>query len=178
MTAEMDIDRVRDMDDAERARYDAQVRERVIRFKELRPDWTAYREAALPAHVRALYGYVGSVAAESEDYRASVQRGENYCFTIVRADPGKGAPLHAHTAEETFMPLTGRWAVYWGPPTHPDGGEQVFLEQWDAVTIPAPVMRGFWNASEDAAFLLAIQGGGSPPPPVYHPSVLEQLGGS
>jgi hypothetical protein len=172
MTTEMDIDRVRDMDDAERAGYDAQVRANVIRFGELRPDWTAYREAALPAYLRALYGYVGSVAAESEDYRASVQRGENFCFTIVRADPGKGAPLPAHTAEEDFMPLTGRWAIYWGPP---EQREQVFLEQWDAVTIPAPVMRGFWNASDDAAFLLAIQGGGSPPPPVYHPSVIEQL---
>ena len=173
MTDEMDIERVRAMHAAERATYDAQVHERVIRFNELRPDWTAYREAALPAHVRALYGYVGSVAAESADYRSSVLAGENFCFTIVRADPGKGAPLHAHTAEEVFMPLTGRWAIYWGE----DGGHRLFLEQWDAVSIPAPVMRGFWNASPDAACLLAIQGGGAPPPPVYHPSVLEQLDG-
>lgn len=172
MATEMDIDRVRNMDAAERARYDAQVHDRVIRFGELRPDWTAYREASLPAHVRALYGFVGSVAAESEDYRASVHAGENFCFTIVRADPGKGAPPHAHTTEEVFMPLTGRWAIYWGE----DGEHRVFLERWDAVTIPAPVMRGFWNASEEAAFLLAIQGGGAPPPPVYHPAVLEQLG--
>jgi hypothetical protein len=63
------------------------------------------------------------------------------------------------------MPLTGRWAIYWGE----DGSRWVYLERWDAVSIPAPVMRGFWNASEEAAHLLAIQGSGSPPPPIYQP---------
>ena len=65
MAIGMDIDRVRNMDPRERAEYDAQVEERVVRFKELRPEWMAYRESALPAHERALYGYVGSVAAEN-----------------------------------------------------------------------------------------------------------------
>jgi mannose-6-phosphate isomerase-like protein (cupin superfamily) len=171
MAVEMDIERVRDMEPRERAEYDAQVEERVIRFGELRPEWMAYREAALPAHERALYGYVGSVAAENPAFRSSVLDGENFCFTIVRADPGKGAPLHAHTTEEVFMPLTGRWAIYWGE----DGSRWVYLERWDAVSIPAPVMRGFWNASEEAAHLLAIQGSGSPPPPIYHPAVLEEV---
>ena len=171
MAIEMDIDRVRNMDPRERAEYDAQVEERVVRFKQLRPEWMAYRESALPAHERALYGYVGTVAAENPAFRSSVREGENFSFTIVRADPGKGAPLHAHTTEEVFMPLTGRWAIYWGE----SASHQVFLEQWDAVSIPAPVMRGFWNASDDAAHLLAIQGSGSPPAPIYHSSVLDQI---
>jgi hypothetical protein len=36
-------------------------------------------------------------------------------------------------------------------------------------------MRGFRNAGEEPAFLLAIVGGANPPPPLYHPKVDEEV---
>ena len=92
MAVEMDVERVRDMEPRKRAEYDAQVEERVIRFRELRPEWMAYREAALPAHERALYGYVGSVAAENPAFRSSVLDGENFCFTSCAPTPARARP--------------------------------------------------------------------------------------
>jgi quercetin dioxygenase-like cupin family protein len=171
MTAQLDADVVRDMSDEERATYDAQMESRVIRFHKVRPEWAPYREAALPAYQRALSPFIGTVGAENPAYRAQLPEGENFAFAIVFADPGRGAPLHAHTTEEVFMPLTGRWGVYWGV----EGQHSLILEKWDAVSIPAPVMRGFWNASDHPAHILTIQGGGTQLFPIYAPSVEQEI---
>ncbi len=53
------------------------------------------------------------------------------------------------------MALSGRWAVYWG-----DHGEnEILLDQWDTISVPPGVMRGFRNAGSEDAYLLAILGG-------------------
>ena len=162
---------VKEMSSSERTTYDEQVPHRVIRFGETRPQWAAYREALLPAYQRALFGYIGTSATENPGFADAHLAGENFGVTIILAEPGRGAALHAHTTEEMFLPLSGRWCVYWGE----EGQHRTFLEQWDAISLPAPVMRGFWNAGDAPAHLLAVLGGGSPPPPVYAASVLAEL---
>ena len=104
---------------------------------------------------------------------SAVARGDNFSFGIVVAGPGRGAPLHAHTTEEVFVALSGTWQIYWG---EPDNQQVLTLEPYDAITVPAPVMRGFRNAGRADGFLMALLGGGTPPPPIYHPTVLEQIG--
>ena len=56
------------------------------------------------------------------------------------------------------MPLSGRWAIFWGP----KGGREVILEQYDVISVPTRVMRGFRNAGEQTALLLAVVGGHDP----------------
>ena len=171
MTVEMDAEEIRRMSNEERAGYDAQVEGRVMRFKDLRPNWFAFEEAKIPGNERALFRYIGTGASDSPAFRAPLPEGENFSFAIVVAAPGKGAPLHAHTTEEVFVALTGRWGIFWGN----EGEHEVILEQWDAVSVPAPCMRGFRNAGTEDAYLLAIVGGGAPPPPIYHEMVLRQV---
>jgi mannose-6-phosphate isomerase-like protein (cupin superfamily) len=177
MTAQMDFEQVKNMSPEERARYDAQVEGRIIRFEHVRPNWLLSPNCLLPGHERANFVYIGEGSYlnwptdGSTSHTAPVVPGENYSMTILLCAPGKGAPLHAHTTEETFLVLNGRWAVYWGN----DGSREVILNQWDAISFPGPVMRAFRNVGTDDAYLLSIIGGGSPPPPIPHPRVTEDL---
>ena len=56
------------------------------------------------------------------------------------------------------MPLSGRWAIFWGP----KGEREVILEQYDVISVPIHVMRGFRNAGKETALLLAVVGGHEP----------------
>ena len=172
VTVEFDAEEVRRMSPAERATYAEEVGRTLMRFGAIPPNWGAYGEASLPGHERALFHYVGNSASPVGADFAPVPRGDNFSFAIVLAGPGKGAPLHAHTTEEVFLALSGRWGIYWG---EPDNRQEVLLDRWDAISVPAPVMRGFRNAGTEDAYLLALLGGGTQPPPIYHQSVLERM---
>jgi hypothetical protein len=172
MTVELSADAIRGMTSEERARYAAEIGKRLVRFRETAPNWEAFSEARLPGNERGFYQYIGTGASDDPRARAPIPHGENFSFGIVVAGPGRGAPLHAHTTEEVFIPLTCSWSIYWGEPGEQ---EQCILEPWDAVSVPAPVMRGFRNVGTGDAFLLALLGGAAPPPPVYHESVTERL---
>ena len=67
------------------------------------------------------------------------------------------------------MPLTGRWGVYWGD----DGENEVILEQWDVISVPPGVMRGFRNLGSEDSFLLAILGGSDAGHVTWSPKVIE-----
>jgi mannose-6-phosphate isomerase-like protein (cupin superfamily) len=71
---------------------------------------------------------------------------------VVEAEPGCGAALHAHTTEEVFMPLQSEWDVYWGLDESGVPQEEVRLGPRDAISVPAPVMRGFKNVGNVTVF--------------------------
>ena len=82
---------------------------------------------------------------------------------LATAAPGKGAPLHHHECEEIFVALKGNWTIYFG-----DRGEhEVLLHEWDAISIPADVYRGFRNAGKPDGMLMAILAAGKTDLPVY-----------
>ena len=68
--------------------------------------------------------------------------------------------------EEMFIPLEGRWAVFWLDAR----GEycQAILGPWDACWVPPGVQRGFRNAGREWGKLHVIQGQPGAPPPEYH----------
>jgi mannose-6-phosphate isomerase-like protein (cupin superfamily) len=172
MVVELAAETVEQMSAEERAQYDAQVYDRVIRFASVRPNWDLSPNCRLPGHERANFVYIGAGAyLDRETAPNAVVTGENYSLVILLCAPGKGAPLHAHTTEETFMALSGRWAVYWGE----DAEHEETLEQWDAISFPGPVMRGFRNAGTSDAYLLSVIGGGAPAPPINHPRTVGAL---
>ena len=83
---------------------------------------------------------------------------DGFHLSIIKAGPNKGTGLHNHTTVEVFMPLTGTWAVQWG-----DNGEnELTLQQWDVISVPTGIMRGFRNDSAEEAYMLAIVGGDDP----------------
>ena len=64
---------------------------------------------------------------------------QDFHLAMIRAEPGKGAALHSHLTQEVFVPLSGRWSIFWGP----EGDKEVFIEPYDVVSVPIHVMRGF-----------------------------------
>src|SRR3546814_18674349 len=81
---------------------------------------------------------------------------DGFNVAYVRAEPGKGTGPHSHPVTEAFIPITGRWAVYWG-----EGAEEqrIELDPLDCCSVPAGVVRGFTNISDEKALLIAIVGG-------------------
>ena len=79
-------------------------------------------------------------------------------MSFVLCEPGKSAPLHNHLTQEVFVALTGTWEVFWGP----EGRRAVVLEQWDTISIPPGVSRGFRNVGATPACLLGMASGEDP----------------
>jgi mannose-6-phosphate isomerase-like protein (cupin superfamily) len=147
-----------------------EMQTRVARFKDLRPSRQAFVDSRLPGHEREIFNVIGRGVTEDTTLRPAITDARDFNLTLVHAEPGKGAALHAHPTVEVFMALSGRWAVYWG-----DAGEQeIVLEPWDTVSVPPGVMRGFRNAGAEAGYLMAILGGTDAGHVSWSPAVLEQ----
>jgi len=129
----------------------------VARFKDQPSTAKAFIDTRIPGHERDIYSIIGTAVLEDPDVRPAIPA-QDFHLAIVRCEPGKGAALHSHLTQEVFMPLTGRWAVMWGP----RGDHELILEPYDVISLPVHVMRGFRNAGNETALLLALVGGNDP----------------
>jgi mannose-6-phosphate isomerase-like protein (cupin superfamily) len=143
---------------------------RVARFKALKPSRKAFVDSLIPGHEREIFNVIGRGVTEDTTLSPAITDARDFNLTLVSAEPGKGAALHAHPTVEVFMALSGRWGVYWG-----DAGEhEIVLEQWDTISVPPGVMRGFRNAGTEPGYLMAILGGTDAGHVSWSPDVLEQ----
>ena len=132
--------------------------QRVARFKELTPSARPLVDAVLPQFQREIFQIIGSGVTEDPTRKVPITAVEGFHLSIVKAGPGKGTGLHNHKTVEVFVVLTGTWSVQWG-----DVGEnELTLSQWDTISIPTGIMRGFRNDSAEEAYLLALVGGNDP----------------
>ena len=106
-------------------------------------------------------------------------------MNISVCPPGQGPGLHAHHKTfETFLVLEGSFEFS----VNDDGGQKVVLNQWDTLSVPPGVCRGFRNiADQDSTLLTVITGGVhdrndiSLPPSIgeridaYGPGVLDEV---
>jgi len=128
--------------------------ERVWRFDELTPSPRAFLDCTVPGHIRTLYSALGQGSDDEQLEGTAVEHALNYHIDFVKAEPGNGAALHSHGSEETFIPLTGRWEIFWG-----DAAEEALsLEPFDGIVVPPGVLRGFRNTSNEIATLLVVLG--------------------
>lgn len=132
-----------------------QMQERVARFGKLRPSRQAFVDTRIPEHVRDIYNVIGQGVTEDPDLKPAITAVEGFNITYIGAESGKGAALHSHSTVEVFIPLSGRWSVYWGD----EGESEVILDTFDCVSVPVGVLRGFRNVGEGHAYLMAILGG-------------------
>ncbi len=128
----------------------AEMEARVARFHQLRPT-SDYTDAAIPGCERTTFRVLG----HPPDAPLAAQ---DFHLNIVLCQPGKSAPLHNHLTQEVFIPLTGRWAVFWGP----QGERSLVLEPWDTISILPGVSRGFRNVGAEPAYLLGMASGQDP----------------
>lgn len=147
---------------------------RVARLADLQPSKQAFVDTRLPEHFRDIYNVIGRGVTEDPDLAPAITDARYFSITYVGAEPGKGAALHAHETIEVFIPMTGKWSAYWGE----DGTKEIILNQFDVVSFPPGVLRGFKNVGDEPGLLMAIIGskadtedGGSV---AWAPKVLEQ----
>jgi uncharacterized RmlC-like cupin family protein len=144
-------------------------RTRVARFNRLTPTKRGFVDTAIPGYERLIYNVIGRGVTEDPALAPAITDARDFNLTLIKKVPGNRVGLHDHPTVEVFMPLTGRWGVYWGD----DGENEVILEQWDVISVPPGVMRGFRNAGTEDAFLLAILGGSDAGHVTWSPKVLE-----
>ena len=128
----------------------AEMEARVARFRELRPT-ADYVDSAIPGCERTTLRVLG-------EQPGAPLAAEGFHMSIVHCEAGKSAPLHNHLTQEVFVALTGKWEVFWGP----QGERKVVLGQWDTISIPAGVSRGFRNVGGEPAYLMGMASGRDP----------------
>ena len=88
---------------------------------------------------------------------AAIYGAAGLTMNISVCPPGQGPGLHAHHKTfETFFVLEGKFEFS----VNDDGGEKVVLNQWDTLSVPPGVCRGFRNiADRDSTLMTVITGG-------------------
>lgn len=152
----------------------SEMEKRVARFKGLKPSTQAFVDTLIPGHERKIFNVIGRGVTEDTTLQPAITDARDFNLTLVHAEPGKGAALHAHPTVEVFMALSGRWAVYWGD----QGEHETILDQWDIISVPPGVMRGFRNAGTQDGYLMAILGGTDAGHVAWAPQVLERAKGT
>ena len=138
--------------------YSVEEMERhVARFSTIPSTAKAFIDTRIPGHERDIYTIIGGGVLEDPDIKPPIPP-QDFHMAIIRAEAGKGAALHSHLTQEVFMPLSGRWSICWGP----RGEKEVILEQYDTISVPVHVMRGFRNVGNETAMMLAVVGGHDP----------------
>ena len=131
---------------------------RTATFHDLKPSPVAFVDTKLPGHERDIFNVIGAGVTEDAALKPAIAAVEGFNLTYSSAEPGKGAALHSHQTVEVFIPMSGKWSIYWGD----DGENEVILEPWDVVSVPVGVLRGFRNIGDEEALLLGTIAGTDP----------------
>ncbi|MBT3989886.1 MAG: cupin domain-containing protein [Rhodospirillaceae bacterium] len=131
------------------------IAKRTARFKELNYSEQGYLDTRIPAHKRNTYNVIGRGVTEDDNLKPAIAEADGFNITYIGAEPGCGAALHDHPTVEVFIAMTGKWAIIWGD----EGEHETIIDQFDVVSVPPGVMRGFRNESDEHGFIMAILGG-------------------
>jgi uncharacterized RmlC-like cupin family protein len=145
------------------------MKNRYAKFTKMKLSKQAFVDTRLPDHERDLYNVIGNGVSEDPELKPSINAVEGFNVHYVGAEPGKGAALHAHTTVEVFFAMSGKWSIYWGE----NGENDIELDTFDIISVPAGVMRGFKNIGHEYANLMAILGGNDPGKISWAKSVLD-----
>lgn len=135
-------------------------RDRVARFSELKSSAKAFVDALIPGYERDIYNIIGRGVVEDKELKPPITDNRDFNVGLIKCKPGTGASLHIHETNEVFIPLTGKWALYW---QNSDGQRhEVLLDPYDTISVPIGASRGFRNAGTEEAMMLAVVGGTDP----------------
>jgi mannose-6-phosphate isomerase-like protein (cupin superfamily) len=152
---------------------EAMERDNVARARTVKGSDLAFLDQRIPAYQREIIDMVGMGVTENAALKPNVKAGAHgFSITYVRAPKGKGAALHRHATEEVFIPVKGRWQVFW---LEGEAERTVDLDEGDVCNVPIGIYRGFRNLSGGAdALLMAIIGGPDAGKVDWHPSVVAE----
>lgn len=149
---------------------DEMERTRVARRRDLKAFPESFVDTVIPEYKRNLFSIIGAGVFEDAAMRPAIA--DEHCFTVsmIEVEPGQGAGLHAHDTEEVFIPMNGKFAVYWGD----DGENEIELDAMDTVSVPIGVMRGFRNPGDTTVQVIAIVGGNDGGRLTWHKGVIDR----
>lgn len=134
--------------------------QRVVRFSDYTKENAVplmFIDSLLPGHHRLNYAVIGDTASENPDFKPILSQPHKFQIGMFKAMPnGNGPAYHTHDYIEIFLPLEGKWRFYWGndPDGEPEG--EVILGQWDLISFPPGLYRGFENIDDQPAWCFAV----------------------
>ena len=140
-----------------------EVNQRTARFDKLQAMSTLKDNPAVPEAARDIFlarKIMPIVLEQTQNAFGSVAAiygAAGLTMNISVCPPGQGPGLHAHHKTfETFFVLEGKFEFS----VNDDGAEKVVLNQWDTLSVPPGVCRGFRNIdSKDSTLMTVITGG-------------------
>ncbi len=128
---------------------------RIARWGRVKPYGETFIESRLPGMRKNLYKIINRGVLENRGVVPAIPGEHRFGVSFIEVPVGQGASLHAHETEEVFCPLNGRMEVIWGD----EGQYSIMLEQWDVISCPVGVMRGFRNPNPHALVVYSVVGG-------------------
>ncbi|MDT2046798.1 hypothetical protein CHN50_03180 [Priestia aryabhattai] len=129
----------------------------IVRFDDLKSKSIPlmFIDSIIPGHQRLNYALIGDTASENDDYSPEITEPHGFQIGMVKAPPGNGPAYHTHDYIEAFLPLSGKWRFYWGNSEDEIEGETI-IEEWDLISLPPGLWRGFENISDQDAWIFAV----------------------
>src|SRR3954452_21759741 len=84
----------------------AEMRRRLVRFNDVKADWSVFTPVKVPGNDRAVFQYVASYGPGTVDSWALPA--EHFGVYLLYVPPAGGCPYHSHAHEEVFRVLEGR----------------------------------------------------------------------
>lgn len=160
---------------------------RVAFFKDLKGSDDGFPDSHHPDYTRTLYSVIGFQDPDTDDAATTSPVGndaaastaipisEGFNLGYVETYPGKGASMHNHDTNETFIPMTGKWRFHW---EHNGKVEHVDLAAHDVISIPPGTIRRFENITfdePDKKHLLMVVISGDAPKAEFSDEVMVDL---
>lgn len=129
----------------------------IVRFDDLKSKAIPlmFIDSIIPGHQRLNYAVIGDTASENDAYSPEITEPHGFQIGMVKAPPGNGPAYHTHDYIEAFLPLSGKWRFYWGNSEDEIEGETI-IEEWDLISLPPGLWRGFENISDEDAWIFAV----------------------
>ncbi|WP_454712812.1 cupin [Cupriavidus nantongensis] len=128
---------------------------RIARWGKVKPYGETFIESRLPGMKKNIYKIMNRGVLENKGVEPAIPGNHRFGVTFIEIPVGQGASLHAHKTEEVFCPLNGQMEVIWGE----KGQYSLMLNQWDVISCPIGVMRGFRNPNDHALVVYSVVGG-------------------
>ncbi len=149
----------------------AQMRERLVRYAELRPCTTAFIDARTPGSDRKEnFTIIGPGVAENPDQHVHIRIPHGFNVGAARQPPGCTNSQHSHDTAEVFVVHFGRFRFKTGE--RGDAG-QVDLGPGDVISIPTRAFRGFDTIGDEPSFMFSVLGGDQPGRVLWAPYVFD-----
>lgn len=144
---------------------------RVARWGKVEPYGETFIESRLPGYEKRLYKLINRGVLENKGVEPAIEGSHRFGVTLIEVPVGQGANLHSHKTEEVFFPLNGNMELIWGD----QGEHSLMLNQWDCVSMPVGVMRGFRNPNNHDLVVYSVVGGNDEEVGriQWHPNVLK-----